>query len=260
MKVNRGKNSSTTAGGRTVIYCEGREESADILFYTTILGANKTKFELKPFGSSNTLLCFAIEDHLMKDGFCLIDRDFRTEEEVLTLEQKYKIKFLPVHEIENLFLNSKYLKELDYYKQGINVDEEISKILESKKVRYLADFLQFKINTHLDQFPRISKLKPKELINKNENEVADVLLSKLKRNHKKVTCKIQKIEKEYLNKWKNEFENLTIENLPGKEIFKELKKSIFSQTPKESDVVKDIANLMNKDRFMPPELKNIFKL
>jgi len=257
MKVNRGKNSSTTAGERTVIYCEGREESADILFYTTILGANKTKFELKPFGSSNTLLCFAIEDHLMKDGFCLIDRDFRTDEEVHELETIYKIKFLPVHEIENLFLNSKYLKKLDYCKKGIDVDEEISKILELKKVRYLADFLQFKINTHLDQFPRISKLKNNEL--SSEEALLPTLLSKLDINHKEVTHKIQQIEEEYLNKWKNEFENLTIKKLPGKEIFKELKKSIFSQTPKESDVVKDIALLMNEDSFIPPELQDIFQ-
>lgn len=257
MKVNRGKNSSTTAGERTVIYCEGREESADILFYTTILGANKTKFELKPFGSSNTLLYFAREDHLMKDGFCLIDRDFRTDEEVHELETIYKIKFLPVHEIENLFLNSKYLKKLDYCKTGIDVDEEISKILELKKVRYLADFLQFKINTHLDQFPRISKLKNNEL--SSEEALLPTLLSKLDINHKEVTHKIQQIEKEYLNKWKNEFESLTIKKLPGKEIFKELKKSIFIQTPKESDVVKDIALLMNEDSFIPPELQDIFQ-
>ena len=45
MQVKRGNATNTTAGGRTVIYCEGRSESADILFYTTILGVNKTKFE-----------------------------------------------------------------------------------------------------------------------------------------------------------------------------------------------------------------------
>lgn len=257
MQVSRGRNNSTTAGERTVIYCEGREESADILFYTTILGANKTKFELKPFGSSNTLLCFAIEDHLMKNGFCLIDKDFRTDKEVQELETKYKIKFLPVHEIENLLLNAKYLKKLDYCKKDINIEEEIKNILSLHKVRYLADYLQFKINTHLDQFPRISKLKNNEL--SSEEEVIPTLLSKLDNNNKKVTHRIEEIEKTYLNNWKNEFENLSINNLPGKEIFKELKKSIFTQTPRESDVVKDIALLMSEDDFIPTELQNIFK-
>lgn len=257
MQVNRGKNNSTTAGERIVIYCEGREESADILFYTTILGANKTKFELKPFGSSNTLLCFAIEDHLMKNGFCLIDRDFRMDNEVKELENSYKIKFLPVHEIENLFLNSKYLKKLNYCRKDIDIEDKIQEVIAVNKVRYLADYLQFKINTHLDEFPRISKLKNREL--SSEEEVVPTLLAKLDKNHEKVTDKVDEIRKEYLSNWKDEFENLTINNLPGKEIFKELKKLIFTQTPKESDVVKDIALLMEADSFIPLELQDIFR-
>ena len=258
MQVQRGNTTSTTAGGRIVVYCEGRSESADILFYTTILGVNKTKFELKPFGSSNTLLCFAIEDHLIQDGFCLIDRDFRTDIEVQELEEQYKIKFLPVHEIENLLLNPKYLNQLDYCKKDINIEEEIQKVIALKKVRYLADYLQFKINAHLDQFPRISKLKNHEL--SSEEQVIPTLLSKLDNNYETVKEKVEEIKKHYLNEWKNEFENLAISYLPGKEIFKELKKSIFTQTPSESDVIKRIAELMEADSFMPPELETIFNL
>jgi len=248
-------NRNTTQGDRLTIYCEGLEESSDIIFYRTILGANITQFNLQPLGSSNTLLCYA-ETKLIQEGFCVIDRDFRTDEEVLKLEKKYKIKFLPTHEIENLFLHSKYLQQLEYYRKGIDIENEIDKIIKAKRVRFLADFLQFKINTYLDKFPRISKLKNSEL--PNESELKVMLLEKLNINYLQVQTKIDEIENQYIDEWLSEFDNLTLNELPGKEIFKELKNRIFNNPPRESDIVKDIALLMEADGFMPPELQNIF--
>jgi hypothetical protein len=102
MRVNRGYKTDTTAGDRKIIFCEGGNESVDVVFYKTILGINANKFEFKPIGSSNTLLSFA-ETKLIDNGFCLIDRDFRTDTEVLKLENNYNIIFLKVHEIENFF-------------------------------------------------------------------------------------------------------------------------------------------------------------
>jgi len=99
MRVNRGYKTDTTAGDRKIIFCEGGNDSVDVIFYKTILGINANKFEFKPLGSSNTLLCFA-ETKLIENGFCLIDRDFRTDNEVFRLEKKYSIIFLKVHEIE----------------------------------------------------------------------------------------------------------------------------------------------------------------
>ena len=257
MRVNQGKRSNTTTGNRQIIHCEGGENSLDVIFYKTLLGANIIHFDLQPLGSSNTLLCYA-ETELIEEGFCLIDRDFRTDAQVLKLEQKYKIKFLPVHEIENLLLNSKYLKKLKYYRSGVDIDSEIDKIVVSKKVRFLADFLLFKINTHLEQFPRVSNLENSEL--PNESELKSLLLNKLNTNYIEVKKKIDEIKNNYIDEWCNEFDNLTINKLGGKEIFKELKNKIFNNPPKESDIVKEMALLMESDGFMPPELGNIFNL
>ena len=255
MRVNQGKRANTTAGNRQIIHCEGGENSSDVIFYRTILGANITQFDLQPLGSSNTLLCYA-ETELIKEGFCLIDRDFRTNEEIQKLENKYKIKFLPTHEIENLLLNPKYLKQLEYYRNGVDIEAEIENIISSKRVRFLADFLQFKINTHLDKFPRISKLSNSEL--PIESELKSVLLERLDTNYVEVQNKIAEIENQYIDEWLIQFNSLTINELGGKEIFKELKNKIFNNPPKESDIIKDIALLMEADGFIPPELQSIF--
>ena len=55
MKINRGYKTDITAGDRKSIFCEGGNNSLDVIFYKTILGANANKFEFKPIGSSNTL-------------------------------------------------------------------------------------------------------------------------------------------------------------------------------------------------------------
>jgi hypothetical protein len=254
MLIDRGKR-NTIRGNRTVVYCEGDRNSSDILFYQNILKSKKKKFKLKPLGSSNTLLCFA-ETNLIENGFCLIDKDFRTDKEVEKLEGKYKIKCLPVHEIENLLLNPKYLRQLDYYREKIDIKLQIKEVIKLKRVRFLADFLQFKINTHLEKFPRISKLKNSEL--PDENKLVDTLLSKLDKNYEEVQSRVKEIEENYIERWKLEFENLKQNDLAGKEIFKELKNRIFNNPPRESDIVKDIALLMEADGFIPSELQNIF--
>lgn len=259
MQVSRGLETSLVY--ERTIYCEGREHSADKLFYTTLLGIDRSRFELKPMGSSNTLLCYAQEDHLISSNdFCLIDRDFRTDVEVNNLESRYKIKFLPTHEIENLLLNPKYLEKLSYLKKNINIAEieiQINKIIEEKRVRFLADFLQFKINTHLDRFPRIRKLRNSEL--PQENELITTLLAQLDNNYKEVESKISEIKNTYINDWKAEYDTLTLKYLPAKEIFKVLKHKIFKNFPADdSQIVKDIALLMKADNFMPPELIEIF--
>jgi hypothetical protein len=254
MQIGRGYKTDITAGDRKSIFCEGGNNSVDVIFYKTILGADANKFEFKPIGSSNTLLCFA-ETNLINNGFCLIDKDFRTTEESIKLEEKYDIKFLKVHEVENFLLNIKYLKQLEYIRKNVNIEEKIEEIIQNKRVRFLADFFQFKINNHLDKFPRISKLSNSEL--PSEDNLIDLLFSKLDSNYNEVEIKIKEIKEVYISNWKEEFNNLTIENLPSKEIFKELKNKIFLNPPKESDIAKDIALLMLKDDYIPEDLRDI---
>jgi len=254
MKVNRGYNLNTTTGNRTIIYCEGKSNGVDIIFYKTILGINTNKYEFKALGSSNILLSYA-KTELIDKGFCLIDRDFRNIEEVNKLENKYAIRFLKVHEIENILLNIDYLNKLGYIKNNVNIETEIENIIKEKRVRFLADFLQFKINNHIGRFPRISKLKNNEL--PKENKLVEALFSKLDNNYDEVKKKLEEIKNTYIDIWINDFNNLTIDLLPGKEIFKELKNKIFNNPPKDSDIVKDIALLMNKDNFTPEELVSI---
>jgi len=257
MRVHRGYKTDTTAGDRKIIFCEGGNESVDIVFYKTILGRNANKFEFKALGSSNTLLCFA-ETKLIENGFCLIDRDFRTDNEVLRLENKYSIRFLKVHEIENFLLNTDYLQKLDYLRNGVDIQQQIDNAIQIKRTRFLADFLQFKINNHLDKFPRISKLKNSEL--SVEEEIINILFAKLDTNYDEVQVKIREIKEKYIENWKNNFEELKINCLPAKEIFKELKNKIFINPPKESDIAKDIAKLMLDDNFLPEDIKDIFNI
>lgn len=259
MIVNRGHNTDTTSGNRQIIFCEGTSDSIDEVFYKTILGIDATKFELKPLGSSNTLFCYA-ETKLIENGFCLMDRDFRTDEEIEELEEKYKIKFLRVHEVENFLLNQKYLKKLDYIKQNINIENTIKDTIEENKNRLLADYLQHKINNYLNgtdyKFPRIGHLKDSEI--KEEDKIIEKLLSKLDLNYEKIEVKVKDIKENHINTWKDDFNDLPTNLLPGKEIFQKIKSKIFTTTLSESDIAKDIANLMMEDNYLPDELQTIF--
>ena len=108
MRINRGYNTDTTSGNRQIIFCEGTSDSIDEVFYKTILGINANSFELKPLGSSNTLFCYA-ETKLIENGFCLIDRDFRTDDEIIELETKYKIR-APLKTKRNQLLTTNSIK------------------------------------------------------------------------------------------------------------------------------------------------------
>ena len=259
MKIKRGHNTNTTSGNRQIIFCEGTSNSIDEVFYKTILGINANKFELKPLGSSNTLFCYA-ETKLIDNGFCLMDRDFRTNEEIIELERKYKIKFLRVHEVENFLLNVKYLNKLDYIKKDINIEYIIKETIKDNKNRLLADYLQHKINNYLNgadyRFPRIGQLDNNEI--KEKDEIIEKLLSKLDINYEKIKIKVNDIKENYINEWKDDFESLPTNLLPGKEIFKKIKNKIFTTSFCESDIAKDIAILMSEDNYLPNELQTIF--
>lgn len=255
MSIHRGKKESITSGDRKVIYCEGNQDSIDITFLKNMLGAQASNFEFKPLGSCETLLNYA-GARLIENGFCLIDRDFRTNEEVQRLENSYPVKFLLAHELEYYFLDANYLRKLPYIKLDIDINQKITEIKMAKKVRFLADFLQFKINNHISRFPRIKKLEHAEL--PNEVLLPRVLLSKLNDNYETVKQKIEEIKDPFLNRWIIEYEQLDIKLLPSKELFKELKNKIFNQPPSDSDIAKDLASLMLKDNYIPAELKIIF--
>jgi len=259
MRINRGYNTDTTSGNRQIIFCEGTSDSIDEVFYKTILGINANNFELKPLGSSNTLFCYA-ETKLIENGFCLIDRDFRTDNEIIELETKYKIRFLKVHEIENYLLNATYLNKLSYIRPNIDIEDIITTTIEENKNRLLADYLQHKINNYLNgadyKFPRIGQLKNNEIL--EENKIIEKLLSKLDINYEKIEIKVKDIKENYIDIWKEDFNSLPIDLLPGKEIFQKIKNKIFTTSLSESDIAKDIANLMMEDDYLPDELKSIF--
>lgn len=257
MSIHRGKKESITSGDRKIIYCEGNQDSIDITFLKNMLGAKAISFEFKPLGSCETLLNYA-GTGLIENGFCLIDRDFRTEGEVRRLEGKYPVKFLLAHELEYYFLDINYLSRLSYIKSDIDINQKITEIKATKKIRFLADFLQFKINNHISRFPRIKKLEHAELA--AESLLPEVLLSKLNDNYETVKQKIEEIKSPYLNTWIVEYEQLDIKLLPSKELFKELKNKIFNQPPSDSDIAKDLASLMLKDKHIPDDLKIIFEL
>ena len=71
MQVNRGHKTDITAGDRKSIFCEGGNDSLDVIFYKTILGANANKFEFKPIGSSNTIPPQYVKTTFLKSLFAL---------------------------------------------------------------------------------------------------------------------------------------------------------------------------------------------
>lgn len=256
MSIHRGKKESITSGDRKIIYCEGNQDSIDITFLKNMLGAKAISFEFKPLGSCETLLNYA-GTGLIENGFCLIDRDFRTEDEVRRLEGKHPVKFLLAHELEYYFLDTNYLEKLPYIKSDIDINQKIIEIKENKKIRFLADFLQFKINNHISRFPRIKKLEHLDL--PSEDLLSQVLLSKLNDNYETVKQKIEEIKSPYLSIWIAEYEQLDIKLLPSKELFKDLKNKIFNQPPADSDIAKDLACRMLEDSYIPADLKILFE-
>ncbi|KIM06309.1 MAG: hypothetical protein KU38_13265 [Sulfurovum sp. FS08-3] len=257
MQVRRGSLSSSTAGDRKIIYCELVQSGVDELFYKTLLGTRANEFEFKGLGSSQTLLNYA-KTGLVQKGFCLIDRDFRQASNVDRLEQNNQaIKFLKVHELEYFLLNATYLSKLSNLRESVDINQEINKVLEENRIKFMADFLQFRMNEFLEQFPRITKLNNSEVPD-NENDMIAYLLEKLDSNYNTVKEKVEKIKNEHIKVWKNEYDQLTLKELPSKEILKQLKHRIFNNPLKDSDLAKEIAAFMSDDGFLPPELEGYF--
>ena len=140
MSIRRGKRESITSGDRKVIYCEGNQNSIDIIFLKTIFGAQAINFEFKPLGSCKTLLDYA-GTGLVDNGFCLLDRDFRTNEEVQRLENSYPVKFLLAHELEYYFLDRNYLEKLPYIKSDVEIHQKIIEIKSVKKDIFFLCFI-----------------------------------------------------------------------------------------------------------------------
>lgn len=187
----------------------------------------------------------------------MTDRDFRQNQDVERLERNSAIKFLTVHELEYFLLNVTYLSKLSNLKNGVNINQEINKVLEENRIKFMADFLQFRINEFLEQFPRIKKLENSEIPD-SESDMIVYLMQKLDNNYDTVKEKVEKIKNEHIEVWKNEYDQLTLKELPSKEILKQLKQRIFNNPLKDSDLAKEIAELMNNDGFLPPELENYF--
>lgn len=152
------------------------------------------------------------------------------------------------------------MQKLPYFKSSLNdtdITNLIYNIIEDKKIKFLADFLQFKINAYVDRFPRIKKLRNSEIPN-NANDLKDIIKDKLNANYEIVNRKKEEIFDTYLDIWINDYDSLELQYLPSKEIFTTLKGSIFQNPPNNSDIAKDMAILMENDEYMPTQLQNIF--
>ncbi|MFM2344118.1 MAG: hypothetical protein RLZZ210_728 [Pseudomonadota bacterium] len=270
VKIIQGDDSAVSTGNRVVIHCEGNNQSIDLAFYSTLLGNLNSKFDLQAKGSCNLLFELAVyinnKNSDIKE-FCLIDKDYRSNDEINTKQKNNKsIKFLSVHEVENCLFYPKYLLQLDYIKPKLTenkIEGIIQKILIENKVQFLADFLQSRINSHLDKFPRIDKLNKSELP-QDDKEVLHLLENKLNDNYQKVKKRISEMKNKRYTDWINEFETISNDkySLCGKIIFDELlqAKRLFIKPPSKTDIAKHISEKMRADNFMPANLGEIFKV
>ena len=272
-KIIQGEDLDINTGDRTIVHCEGNNNnSIDIAFYSILLGNLSSKIDLKTKGSCNLLLELAthIFNNDLKE-FCLLDRDYRNEEEIFKKQSNNQaIKFLSFHEVENCLFYPQYLLQLDYIKPKLDenkIEEIIQNIILDKKIHFLADFLQFRINEHLDRFPRINQLKVTELPD-NDKELLEILKNKLQINYDEVKKRIIEIENEKYITWLQEFENIFNNKsinknlLCGKIIFDELCKfkRIFIKPPSKEDIAIDIAKKMHTNNFYPANLKEVFSI
>lgn len=120
------------AGGRTIVYIEGRT-SAERIFRNLYSGLS-SQIEFKGIGSSYGFSRMAEEIETFSPGlrcFFLADRDYRADD---ACQRHGKVFFLPVHELENLLLDPRPISQLCH-----SSEEEVKARLcqQAQKYRFL---------------------------------------------------------------------------------------------------------------------------
>lgn len=154
------------------------EEDKDKLLYQKIY----IDFKVIPVGSCENVINFTkalnnnITQNYNKNYFWLIDRDFRTNENLKSLEKKH-IFSLPVAEFENLFFREEIIKFVfeflwkqdDFQKNFENFKNSIFSLKTDLKFKtdFYKDYIQQKFNQNLKKF----KLEDKFVFQDNYEDV-----------------------------------------------------------------------------------------
>ena len=115
---------------KKILFCEGKKNSLDRQIFELLF----PKFTITPVASCKDVInytrAFNKIDSKYAEAYGIIDRDFRTREQLEKLK-KEKVFSYNVAEIENLFLLEYFIAGFaDYNKEGCNIDEIKDKILK----------------------------------------------------------------------------------------------------------------------------------
>lgn len=134
---------------KKILFCEGKTNSLDTKIYE-ILFPNYT---VTPVESCSKVIQYtrAFNKYPSKEAqaFGIIDRDFRTNEQIQKLQTE-QVYLYDVAEIENLFLIEEFLQEFATYKKeeiDINkIKEEILKKMKDDKENQISNYVSSYIN------------------------------------------------------------------------------------------------------------------
>lgn len=140
---------------RKVLFCEGKNGSFDKQFYEILFPC----FTIQPVESCANVINYTKAFNQMPnknvEAFGIVDRDFRTQPEIESLEQAH-IYCYDVAEIENLFLVEDFLRLfVEYIHADINTIEEIKKkvisVLDDQKdqqtYKYVSAQIQYRFKS-----------------------------------------------------------------------------------------------------------------
>lgn len=158
---------------KQILFCEGKKGSLDRQIFEILF----PKYTIIPLSSCKDVISYTRAFNKIKDIYGkatgIIDRDFRTEEQLKELEQD-RILVYGVAEIENLFLTKEFLEGFAKYKHEPfdfeTIQSKVIELLSKNMEEQVSWFVSNKINYYFKEGIHLKKGKNKEQINSLFND------------------------------------------------------------------------------------------
>lgn len=157
---------------KKVLFCEGKKGSLDRQIFELLF----QEYTITPLTSCKDVINYTRSFNKIKNKYTvaygIIDRDFRTKEQLDKLE-KENIYSYDVAEIENLFLMEDFIKGFAKYKHDYcdidNIKTQILSLLDRNKEQQISSYIIQKINYTFNE-SHVRNGKNKIEVNSNFNE------------------------------------------------------------------------------------------
>lgn len=223
---------------KKILFVEGRKESLDFKLYKELY--QEKGYHVIPVGGCNEVINYVKSNRIYEklntiDVIGIIDRDFRTENEIKKLE-KEKIYTLKVAEIENLFFTRKLF---DVVREHIGIND--NKITEN----YENTIKDFYLKNRKDQLGEAIKTEIKNELKNYQTDFSET-------DPKKISEKIsEKFTEDFIQEIKNKKEEIFSEKDDIDDIL-----SVFNDK-RLSDIVGSLLGL--KGRKYPERVINLLR-